>query len=361
VAGLGLGVLLVLAVFLIQGDLRRQLGADLPRGAPTAFLLDVQPDQWAGVRSLLASRGASEIDSVPVVMARLRAVDGRGVEALAGQGEERGRRRWVLTREQRLTYLDRLPPGNTLVEGRLWSEPGKPEVSVEKEFAGDLGVRLGSVLTFDVQGVPLDLTVTSLRAVEWRTFGINFFLVVEPGVLEAAPQFRLASARLPAQEEQRAQDLLAARYPNVTLLRVRAILEKVIGVLDQVAAGVQFLGGFTVAAGVAVLAGAVAAAGVRRSREVALLKTLGMTRAGVAAAFAAEYALVGLLAGGIGAVGGGVAAWAVLTRGFEAAWRFRPAPLLAAVAGAVALAVAAGLAASLRALGRRPLEVLRRE
>jgi len=144
-------------------------------------------------------------------------------------------------------------------------------------------------------------------------------------------------------------------------LRVREILEKVVGVLDRVAEGVQLLGGFTVAAGVAVLAGAVAAAGARRSREVALLKTLGMTRGGVVAAFATEYALVGLLAGAIGAVGGNVAAWAVLTRGFEASWQFRPAPFLVAVAGAAILAVAAGLAASLTALTRRPLEVLRRE
>ncbi|MBI5017046.1 MAG: ABC transporter permease [Deltaproteobacteria bacterium] len=365
VVGLGLGVLLVLAMYLVQARLGAELGGELPRDAPTAFLLDVQPDQWAGVRTILEAKGATRIDSVPVVMARLKAVDGRSVAELASkastQDGERGRRRWVFTREQRLTYLRALPPGNEVVEGRLWSDPRRPEVSVEDDFARDLGARLGSTLTFDVQGVPLDLEVTSLRRVEWRTFGINFFLVVEPGVLESAPQFRLVSARLPPGGEQRAQDLLAARYPNVTLLKVRAILEKILAVLNRVALGVQFLGGFTVVAGIAILAGAVSAGSVRRGREVALLKTLGMTRRGVAAAFALEYALVGAVAGLIGSAGAGVAAWAVLTRGMEIPFRLDALPYAAAVAASVLLAVTAGLAASGRALGRRPVDVLRAE
>jgi putative ABC transport system permease protein len=86
-----------------------------------------------------------------------------------------------------------------------------------------------------------------------------------------------------------------------------------------------------------------------------------MTRRGVAATFAVEYALVGLVAGAIGAVGGTVLAWGVVTRGFEIPWRFDPLSLTVALVASVALAVLAGLAASLRALERRPIEVLRAE
>ena len=74
-------------------------------------------------------------------------------------------------------------------------------MSVEEEFARDLGIRLGSRLQFDVQGVPIELVVTSLRKVRWESFGINFFLVVEPGVLEQAPQLRIAAVKLPAGSE----------------------------------------------------------------------------------------------------------------------------------------------------------------
>ena len=54
--------------------------------------------------------------------------------------------------------------------------------------------------------------------------------------------------------------------------------------LDRIGLAVRFLGGFTVLAGIAILAGAVSAGSARRGREVALLKTLGMTRRGVVGA-----------------------------------------------------------------------------
>ena len=103
---------------------------------------------------------------------------------------------------------------------------------------------------------------------------------------------------------------------------MREILEKSLEVLRRIGLGIRFLGGFTVLAGIAILAGAVSAGSARRGREVALLKTLGMTRRGVAGAFAVEYALIGLVAGVIGAVGGTVLAWGVVTRGFEMPWSF---------------------------------------
>ena len=108
-------------------------------------------------------------------------------------------------------------------------------------------------------------------------------------------------------------------------------------------------------------AGAISAGTARRGREVALLKTLGMTRRGVAATFAVEYALIGLVAGVIGAAGGTALAWGVVTRGFVIPWETEPLTVAAAVAGSVVPTVIAGLAASLRALERRPVEVLRSE
>ncbi len=79
----------------------------------------------------------------------------------------------------------------------------------------------------------------------------------------------------------------------------------------------------------------------------------------VAAVFAVEYALVGLVAGTIGTVGGVVLAWIVTHFGFEIEWAWVPGSYASAVAAAVALSVIAGLAASTRALTVRPLAVLR--
>jgi putative ABC transport system permease protein len=363
IVALGLGVLTVLGMSLVERRLSSEISAELPASAPSAFLVDIQPDQWQGVDQVLKQAGATRVQSVPVVMARITAIDGKGVEEIASdlaKGPRSGRR-WALTREQRLTYMDRLPEDNVVVLGKLWQDPNAAEVSLEEGFARDLDVSVGSVLRFDIQGVPIDLKVTSLRRVDWKTFGINFFFIVEPGVLENAPQQRLAVAHLPTGGEQRVQDLLASRYPNVTVLKLREILGKIVKVLRRISVGVRFLGGFTVLAGIAILAGAISAGAGRRGREVALLKTLGMTRKGVAASFAVEYALIGLVAGVIGTIGATVLAWAVVTQGFEMRWDLPVLPLAIAIVGSVLLTIAAGLAASARALERRPVEVLRGE
>lgn len=364
VVAIGLGVLVVFAIDQVRSQLRAAIESEVPDEAPSAFFVDVQQDQWSGLESLLAREGATAIESVPVITARLRSIDGRPVaeilEASGGSG-----RRWALTREQRLTYLPELPESNEVVKsavpGVLWSDPDRPEVSVEEEFAADLGVDLGSALRLDVQGVPIDVTVTSLRSVEWESFAINFFLVVEPSALEGAPQSRLATARLPPAREQQVQDLVVASFPNVTVVLMRQILERVVALLRRLGWAISLLGGFTLAAGLVILAATVAVESGRRSREVALLKTLGMRRADVVALYATEYGLLGAVAGIIGVLGGSAVAWIAMRRAMELPWRPDLVAASMAVAVSVGLTVLAGVAGSLGALRSRPAEVLRND
>jgi putative ABC transport system permease protein len=360
IVALGLGVVVILAMSLVERRLEGQFQREIPADSPSVYLIDIQPDQWPEVRKILAASGGQRIESVPVVTARLAAIDGVPVEQLSHRARAGGHA-WVLNREQRLTYMDQLPADNVIIAGRLWQGHGKPEASIEKSMADDLGLKVGSVLRWDIEGIKQDLTVTSIRTVNWRTFGINFSTVVEPGVLDQAPQSRFAAARLPTGGEQALQDRLAARYPNVMLLRIREVLEKVLKVLGRIAMGVRFMGAFTIVAGIAILIGAIAAGSVRRGREVALLKTLGLTRGGVAATFAVEYALLGLAAGVIGAIGGLIIAWGVITKGFEMPAELEVTPVILSVVLSTVLAVGGGLAASLRALSRRPIEALRHE
>jgi putative ABC transport system permease protein len=362
VVALGLGVLVITAMALVETRLNEKLRTALPFDAPTAFMLDVQPKQWEGLRATLAANGASAITEVPVVTARLASVDGVDVAALAErsrQEEDPDRRSWMFTREQRITWMKELPRDNRIVQGQLWSDPAARELSVETEYAKDLGATLGSKIVFDIQGANIEFVVTSLRTVEWESFGVNFFLIAEPGALDGAPYFVLAAAKLDAAAEARAQDALAKQFPNVLMIRVRAILEKLMKVMARLAIGVRILGSFTILTGIVILAGVVSASTLHRAREVALLKTLGVTRGGVMALFAVEFALVGLVAGLIGAGAAFVLAWTVLDRLIEldAALPWWSIPL--AALGTALLATLCGLLACGRALATRPIESLR--
>jgi putative ABC transport system permease protein len=377
IVALGLGTLVVLGITLIEGVLTREVATALPKDAPSVFIVDVQPDQWPGVEQIVRQQGGRNIQSVPVVMTRLRAVGGRNIDQLVrdrerldgsrsdtGNGDrarDEARPRQMLTREQRITTLKTLSDSNEIVAGALWSKPGVPnEISVEEEYARDIGATLGSILTFDVQGVPLDFEVTSLRKVDWRSFSVNFFLVAEPGgPLEDAPRFMLGAARVPADNEQAMQNAIAERFSNVTVLRIQPMIDRATELLGQIAIAVRLIGGFAAITGLVILAGAVASSQLRRAREAALLKTLGLTRARVATLFAVEYALAGAVAATLASLG----SYVLVTLFTRNVLELTTAPSWPASAIGwlviVVLSIVAGLLASARALRAPPLAVFR--
>jgi len=359
-ASLGIGVAAVVALLVVERRVDAELAAAIPPDAPTVFMVDIQPEQWPGVEQLLAAAEATNVESVPVVMARLSAVDGRPVGDLVAERSGEPGADWVLTREQRLSWRAELAPSNEIAAGAWWKDDGVAEVSLEERYAEQLRAGVGTRVRFDVQGVPVDFVIGSIRKIAWESFAINFFWITEPGALEDAPRVRLASARLGAEHEAAFQDRLAKAFPNVTVVRVRPILERLRSLFGRLALGVRTLGAFAAASAIAVVAGAVAAATLRRRREVALLRALGATRARAAARLAVEFAVAGAAAGAIGSSAGLALAAAFLALVVEIAPR---PPLLAvpiATLAAALLAAAAGLAASRFALAASPLEVFRR-
>jgi len=363
IVALGLGTMVVLGLSLVERVLSSALLTALPADAPSVFLLDVQPDQLEGVEARSRSLGATKFDSVPVAMMRLTAIDGRTTEQLVrerpGAPNERTRTQWVLTREQRVSWMARLPPDNRIVAGTLWSDPRVHELSVEVGFAKDLGVRIGNVLRFDLQGVPIEFTVTSLRTVEWRSFSSNFFLVTEPGVLEGAPHVNFGALRIEQAHERALQDQLAALYPNVTVLGVRELLARAAAVLGQVAVAVHILGAFSIATGLVILLAAIVARGAERTREVALLRALGVSRRQILALTAIEHGMRGAVAGVVGAAGGYALAFAFARAVLDVPIVPSFATCLLGAGLVTLLSLLGGLGASARALFTSPMAVLR--
>jgi putative ABC transport system permease protein len=157
------------------------------------------------------------------------------------------------------------------------------------------------------------------------------------------------------------QAAIVGAFPNVTVIHIRDVMDKVLAVLSNLALAVRALGLFTVVSGIVVLGGTVAATQARRAREVALLKTIGMTRRDVAAVFTVEYALTGLVSALVGVAAGGLLAWAVISELMQLPWEPRATEVALAVGLTILLSVAAGLLASARALAAKPIEVLRSE
>ncbi|PYO54009.1 MAG: hypothetical protein DMD84_03930 [Candidatus Rokuibacteriota bacterium] len=365
VVALGAGVMLLVAVALLQDSLDAQIDHERRTEAPSFFFVDVQPDQREAFARVLSRAGGGVTPALtPIVRARLAAVNGERVTrdlVRRRVGEDR-EGAFYYTREYALTWSAEPPPGNVLTRGRWWGlEPGPPRISVEEAMAKQLGVNVGGRLTFDVQGVSVEAEVASLRKVDWQTLGTNFFVVFSPGALDGAPVTFVATARTAPAAEGAVADAVAAAFPNVTAIPVRDVLERVGAVLGDIAVAIRVMALFTVATGVVVMAGALTATRYQRLYESVVLRTLGATRGAVARAFAVEYGCLGAAAGLGGTALAAALAWIVLHFVLDTPWRWQPLALLAGVLASVVLAVAVGFLATWRLLGEKPLPVLRRE
>jgi len=142
---------------------------------------------------------------------------------------------------------------------------------------------------------------------------------------------------------------------------VREILRQVADILGQIAMVIRFVAGFSVLAGLIILASSIATTKFRRTREAVLFKTLGATRGRVWRIFAVEYAILGLVAGLVGAGLAVAASWSMLTYVMEVKYQWNLLPLVAGVGLSVALTVAVGVLSTLDVLAAKPLHVLRQD
>ncbi len=360
VVSLGVGVMVVLAVTLVEHAVRAELLDQFPVDAPSAFFIDIQPDQRAAFASLLASRSVA-VDLTPIVRSRLASVNGVSVGSEGPPGTK-PEDRWYFTREYVLTFRDDLPRDNVVVAGTWWDHASpQPSVSVEQEAARHLGVAVGSTMVFDVQGVSVTARVANLRSVNWNNRSTNFFVIFAPGVIEAAPVTYVGAARMPAAAEIPLQRAVVSAFPNVTAIQVRDILASAARVVDRMTLAIRAVAAFTVLAGFVVLAGALAATREARLREAMIFKALGATRWVIARAFAIEFAVLGAVAGVVGTLLAAALAWAVLRFILDIPWRGDSVALLAAIALTAVATVAVGVASTHRLIGRRPFPVLRGE
>ena len=355
----GLGLATLATVVLIQGNVRRELAQEIPANAPTFFFIDVQNEQVPALAAIVAGQpGASDLHEVPSLRARVVAIKGVPVEQAVVTPETR----FALRGDRGLTYAAAPPAGTKLVAGAWWPADyrGKPLVSFDAGLAAGWGVGVGDVIRVNVLGRDIDLTVASLREINWRSLSINFFMVASPGILEQAPHTHIATVRVPDPAAQGA--LLRAvtdAMPNVTGILVADVLKAFAALLDKIAAALAATGSLTLAAGGLVLAGALAAGQRRRTRDAVILKSLGATRAQIRAAWLVEFGVLGAVAGAIAALVGGAASWGVMHFLMNAPWSPLPSLLLGTISVCVGLMLAAGYAGTEAALRAKAAPLLR--
>ena len=356
----GLGLSTLAGVALIEGNLHRQVMEQLPQNAPTFFFIDIQNDQLATFRRIVAGMpGVNDLHEVPSLRARVVAVNGVPAEHVKATPDTS----WALRGDRGLTYAATMPEGTRLVAGSWWptNYDGPPLVSFDANLARGWGVHVGDTIRLNVLGRDLDFRVASLRDIAWRSLSINFTLVASPGLLEHAPHMHIATVRADPDDQAPLLRAVTDALPNVSGIRVSDVLATVGDLLGRIGAALGATGAVTLAAGALVLAGAVAAGQRRRIQEAVILKSLGATRAQIRAAWLVEFGVLGVAAGLLAAAVGTAASWAVVREVMGTEWWFLPGRLAVTMAACVALMLAFGYVGTAAALRARAAPLLRNE
>ncbi len=358
VLSLGVGLTVLVTVALIQANLDRQVRERLPEAAPDYFFIDIQPDQVEPFETLLAGiDGVQAVERMPMLRARIVAVDGMPADQVETEQD------WALESERGLTYSAEPPANAEVVAGEWWPADydGPPLISFTADLARGMGLEIGDTLTFDVLGRRIEGRIANLRQVDWSDLSMNFTVIFAPGTLETAPHTHIATVRTSDSAEQAVLDAVAARFDNVSAVRVKEVLETVSDLFNRISMAVRGTAAVTLLAGTLVLASALASEHRRRIYDAVVLKVLGATRGRVLQVFAIEFGLLGLAAAAVAAVLGTVAAYFVVTAVMKANWVFVPSVVATTVAACTAATVLLGLAGTWRALSHKAAPLLRND
>lgn len=369
---LGLGSLLINILPQLKVSLQNEFAFENTSKLPSLFMFDIQDEQIPRLQALLDENKIEKVSSSPLVRARILKINDQDYERAAQtegfKTREEEREARMRNRGVNLTYRETLSDSEEIVEGvpfsGVYSGDGSTpaEVSIEFRFADRLDLKLGDILTFDVQGVELAAKVVNFRKVRWTSFQPNFFVTFQAGVLDAAPKTHImALPAMSSEKKDRIQNVLGTELANISMIDVSSTVGDVLKVAEQMSWSLELMAGLALLTGYVVLFSIVRTQVRTRRWEVNMLKVLGAGFSGLGLFLVAEGFWVALVASIFGAGLSVLASWVLSQFLFEGAFVLNLFWPLLSVFGITLLSLLISLVASLDILREKPLSILRGE
>lgn len=285
---LGLSACLMNLLPQIKYNLYNDFASPNQKTLPNLFVFDIQDEQVDSFQKLLLRESAQVSHMSAMVRGKIISVNEKAFErslqvdqAVTREQEEDLRFR---NRGVNLSYRERLADSELIIEGSSeWGEYSAerqeiPWISVEYWYAERLGLKLGDVLEFDVQGVRLKGQIHNFRKVKWNSFQPNFFVLFQPGVLESAPKMFLASIYgLNPEKSVQVQNQISKNFGNISVIDVSKLIERILALADRMTWSVQTLSLLTLLVGIVIMYSLIQFQLLIKAWDFNLLKILGFS------------------------------------------------------------------------------------
>jgi len=253
---------------------------------PSLFLFDIQEEQIDSLKQLAQDNGAPLSYVTPMIRARLEKINDKKFEKSKKDFDFRSREEDEESRFRNngmnLTYRDYLTDAEKIIDGRPFpkmasTEDRLPYISIEKRWSKRMGVSIGDKLTFDIQGVEFEGVVINIKEIKWTSFYPNFFVTIEPGMIEAAPKTFLSILPAGPKEMKRSlQQLVVEKFSNVSFIDVEEMVKKMSVLFDKSRLAIELISWLSLGVGLVILYGLSHDQVYRRTYDLALMKVLGL-------------------------------------------------------------------------------------
>ncbi|MBS99227.1 MAG: hypothetical protein CMI01_11180 [Oceanospirillaceae bacterium] len=286
---------LLAVVWVSRSDLLAEWRAKFPTDTPNFFVINIQPWQKPDLDRFLEQ---NTIDSqlYPMIRGRLNELNGKPIRPQLNEEQLQDN---SLHRELNLSWTHDKPAHNELLAGQWWEDtPDTPQISVEQDMMGDLGLKIGDSLGFDIGGQQVSAEITSVRGVEWTSFRPNFYVIFSPGALESYPSTWITSFRLEGERKALATQMLS-EFPSLTLIDIDQLLAQLATWLKRLGDSSAMILGLTLFCGLILMAVTLLQALEQRRFEAALMQTLGASGRQTRRLDLLEFLLLGLVCGAL--------------------------------------------------------------
>lgn len=345
---------ILLAIFLVEFNLRSTYIESYPADAPNLFCIDIQKDQKDELQALLGQ----QVQFYPIIRARLLAINDR----LINREQERKKRGDSLAREFNLTHRDTLLPDEKITAGKSLygrkNETGRIGVSV-LDMVADIGqIVVGDILRFNIQGVPLEAEVTSIRTRTKSMLYPFFYFVFPSQYLQDAPQTYFAALHVDKETIPQRIHQIVTTFPNISSINMAATASELGGLMEKLSGIVNFFAFFSVFAGGLILVSSILATQLARIREAVYYKILGSGSGFVLSVFLYENIVLGLLCSCMAVVMAQGASWALCYYIFEIDYTVHWLASASVVCLTTAMVATLGVLSSLSTMRQKPVAFL---
>lgn len=368
---LGLGSLLINILPQIKNSLQNEFTFNTESKTPSLFLFDIQDDQIQALDEKVSAEGLQFVSKSPLIRARILKLNGEQFERVVDnpqsfrtredEQETRFRNRGI-----NLSFRDQLSASETLTAGepitsRLWPNESRPaKLSIEEGYRDRLGLKLGDLLLFDVQGVEVHGKVVNFRKVQWNSFQPNFFILIEPGALDDAPKTYIAALpRMPSEQKRELQNKLVKQFPNVSILDVERTITEILRIAEQMSWSLELMAALALLVGYVVLYSIIRSQVLQRRWEINMLKILGSSFNQIRWYLVSEAATIAGLAALLGSGLSLLISWILTFWVFKTGYSFSLLMPVISVLIILGFSVVISLLAAQKVLKEKPLVVLR--